>query len=195
MEIRIQPGEWTQVSPTTRDRIMLWSVVPQAEGVAVTLDAAQREHVRLGCHESGVWVWTVLFAPVLFLPLRDFDYVLCLLIFVTLISGLLLAIGLRSNRWRRHTETLVADMPAPATPVRVDANGLTVGSTTTPWSALKLVLVYLRAARPSPRYRFRSHVQQLVLDVAGKQVVLDAVAITHGQEIVDTIFNRLSPET
>ena len=28
--------------------------------------------------------------------------------------------------------------------------------------------------------------------VAGKRVVLDAVAITHGQEIVDTIFNRLS---
>jgi hypothetical protein len=160
----------------------------------VTLDAAQREHVRLGCHESGVWVWTVVLGPVVFIAPRG-DYVWILLSYLTLIIGLLLAIALRSNRWRRHTETLVADMPAPGTPVRVDPNGLTVGSTTTPWSALKLVLVYLRAARPSPRYRFRSHVQQLVLDVAGKQVVLDAVAITHGQEIVDTIFNRLSPET
>ena len=99
-----------------------------------------------------------------------------------------------SVRWRKHAETVVGDMPPPGTPVRIDDSGLTVGSTTTPWPALKLMRVNLRRVLRTYASFRRYYVEQLLLDVAGKRVVLDAAAITHGEEIADTIFNRLNPD-
>ena len=97
-------------------------------------------------------------------------------------------------RWREHAETVVGDMPAPGTPVRIDDNGLTIGSATTPWSALKLTRVNLRKVRRTYASFRNDYVEQLLLDIAGRPVALDAAAITHGQQIADTIFNRLNPE-
>jgi hypothetical protein len=78
--------------------------------------------------------------------------------------------------------------------VRIDAGGLTIGSATTPWSALTLTRVNLRKVRRAYASFRNYYVEQLLLDIGGRPVVLDAAAITHGQEIADTIFNRLNPE-
>ena len=66
-----------------------------------------------------------------------------------------------STRWREHAETVVGDMPPPGTPVRIDNQGLTIGSTTTPWPALTLMRVNLRKARRTYASFRRYYVEQL----------------------------------
>lgn len=176
-----------------RGQILLWSVAPQAEGVAVDLDTAQRVHVWRTCNDVSLqWLALILGGSLFFVP-RD-ELVTCIFIVLAILGFLLVAAWFFSVRWREHAETVVGDMPAPGTPVRVDEAGLTIGSTTTPWPALKLVRVNLRKARRSYASFRRYDVEQLVRDVAGKRVVLDAPAVTNGQELADTIFNRLNPD-
>jgi hypothetical protein len=192
LQTRIESGEIEQLTPKMRGQILLWSVVPQAQGVAVDLDAAQRVHVLRTCNDVSLLVLAVMLGGALFFVPRD-ELVACIFIVLATLGTVLLMAWFFSTRWREHAETVVGDMPAPGTPVRIDDNGLTIGSTTTPWPALKLTRVNLRKARRSYASFRRYYVEQLVLDVGGKRVVLDAAAITHGQEIADTIFNRLGP--
>ena len=132
LQIRNERAGSEQLTPIFRakiGKIMLWSVVPQAEGVAVTLDAAQREHVRRSCRNSGLWVFAVILGVLLLFPPRDF--VFYIVIMLAAVVGVLLMAGFRSNRWRKHAETVVADMPAPGTSAST-RTGLTVGSITSP---------------------------------------------------------------
>lgn len=193
LQIRIQSGEIKQLTPQIRGEILLWPVVPQAEGVAVDLNAAQRVHVWRTCNDLSLrWIALILGGALFFVP-RD-ELVSCIFIVLATLGTLVVMAWFFSVRWRKHAETVVGDMPPPGTPVRIDDSGLTVGSTTTPWPALKLMRVNLRRVLRTYASFRRYNVEQLLLDVAGKRVVLDAAAITHGEEIADTIFNRLIPD-
>jgi hypothetical protein len=193
LQTRIESGEIEQLTPKMHGKILLWSVVPQAEGVAVDLGTAQRVHFLRSCNDVSLLVLAVMLgAAALFLVPRD-EVVASIVIVLATLGTVALMAWFFSVRWREHAETVVGDMPAPGTPVRIDDSGLTIGSTTTPWQDLTLTRVNLRKARRSYASFRRYYVEQLVLDVGGKRVVLDAAAITHGQEIADTIFNRLHP--
>ena len=192
MQARIESGEIEQFTPDMRRVTRLWSVVPQAQGVAVDLGTAQREHFMRTCRRLGLPAVAVMLGGVLFFVPRD-ELVACIVVVLGVVVILALIALSLSARWREDAETVVGDMPAPGTPVRIDADGLTIGSATTPWPSLKLTRVNLGKVRS--RYGTRGYwVEQLLFDIAGRPLVLDAAAITHGQEIVDTIFDRLSPE-
>ena len=193
MQTRIESGAIEQLTPKMRHQTLLWSLVKEAEGVAVDLGTAQREHFMRTCRDTSLLIVAGMLGGTLFLVPRD-QVVTCFFIVLAIIGTLASMAWFFSARWREHAETVAGDMPAPGTPVRIGADGLTIGSNTAPWSDLEVKRVNLRKARRTYASFRRYYVEQLLLHVAGRPVVLDAAAITHGQQIVNTIFNRLVPE-
>src|ERR1043166_2816662 len=150
-----------------RGQILLASVVPQAEGVAVDLGTARREHFMRPCGDGSLLALAVVLGGALFFVDRD-QLVACIVIVLAILGALALMAWFVSARWREHAETVIGDMPPPGTPVGIDADGLTIGSATTPWPALKLTCVNLRKERRAYASFRRYYVEQLLLDVAGR---------------------------
>jgi hypothetical protein len=192
LQAQIESGEIEQFTPDMRRATSL-SVVPQAQGVAVGLGTAHRENFMRTCRDLHLPALAVMLGGALFFAPRD-ELVACIVVVLAILGIVALKARSLSARWRERAETVAGDMPAPGTPVRIGADGLTIGSATTPWPSLKLTRVNLRRARRRYYHPPRYWVEQLRLDIAGRPVVLDAAAITHGQEIADTILNRLNPE-
>ena len=81
-------------------------------------------------------------------------------------------------------------LPDVAAPIRVDSKCLTVGATSVPWSDVRLEAVelrYLWQPRINPIYR----IDQLRLSMDKKSLVLDVQLIENGQEVIDTICDKL----
>jgi hypothetical protein len=192
LQVSVEGEPAEPLTPKLRGQIILWSVAPHAEGVAVSLEAAERAHFLRTCDDvSLIWL-AAIFAAALFWVPRS-ELVVCIVIVLVILGALLLIALQLSGRWREGAQMFASTMPAPQTRVRIDETGLTLGSTTTPWGSLKAVGLNLRKARRAYRQYFRRYyVDRLLLDTAHGRVTLDAAAITQGQKIVDTIFNRLS---
>lgn len=194
---RLEGGSVVPMTPKLNGQILLSAVspMPPAEGVAVSLDAAQWAHVVRSGRDWGLLVVAALLGGTLFFVPRD-QLVACIVIVLATL-GVAFLIALRqSEKWREEARMSAADMPAPGTPVRIDDTGLTIGSVTTPWQSLKLASVSLRKVRsPNGQLFRRYYVDQLLLDTEAGRVALDGAAITHGQHIVDAIFNKLCPTT
>ena len=71
LQIRIESGEIEQLTPMIRGQILLWPVVPQAEGAAVGLNAAQRVHVWRTCNDFSLHWLALILSGALFLVPRD----------------------------------------------------------------------------------------------------------------------------
>jgi hypothetical protein len=98
-----------------------------------------------------------------------------------------------SMEWSRGIAQHLAPLPPPGTLVQAaEESGLRVGTTQTPWDALRIEAVALRMfSIPTNFYRTRYRVDRMTLATSGGSVVLDPVAIERGQAIVDTIWRRL----
>jgi hypothetical protein len=98
-----------------------------------------------------------------------------------------------SLEWSRGIAQHLAPLPPPGTLVQVAGeSGLTVGTTQTPWDALRIEAVELRMfSVPTNFYRTRYRVDRMTLATPAGTVVLDPIAIERGQAIVDTIWRHL----
>ena len=93
--------------------------------------------------------------------------------------------------WRENLNAVRSTMlPEAGARIRADSRCLTVGITSVPWSGVRLEAVelrYLWQPRINPKYR----VDQLRLATNQGQLVLDVRLIENGQEVLDTICDRL----
>jgi len=109
---------------------------------------------------------------------------------IGLAIGVALAFASAWN-WRQKLITAGSMMlPDVAAPIRVDSKCLTVGATSVPWSDVRLEAVelrYLWQPRINPIYR----IDQLRLSMDKKSLVLDVQLIENGQEVIDTICDKL----
>ena len=93
--------------------------------------------------------------------------------------------------WREKIRTAWSTMlPEVGSPIRVDSKCLTVGGTSILWRDVRLKAVevrYLWQPRINPIYR----VNQLQLATTVGPLVLDVRLIKNGQEVIDTICDKL----
>lgn len=161
--------------------------LPQASGTARPLKAGVRLYFLRDAW-PGLLVLAAAAAAAISAP--DFWIQSLFIAAIGLAIGVPLAFASVWN-WREKIRTTWSTMlPDIAAPIHVDSECLTVGATSAPWSDVRLVAVelrYLWQPRINPIYR----IDQLRLAMDRTLLVLDVCLIENGQEVLDTVCDKL----
>ncbi len=160
---------------------------PQASGTARSVEKGiHLEYLR----QLGPWLLVPVLCVVVALSTPNF-WIQSLLIAVLLLT---FAVPIRLVQvwsWRDKLNAVGAAMlPEAGVSIRVDAKSLTVGAMSAPWGDVRLEALegqWLWRPRIFPKFR----IDQLRLATGKESLVLDARLIENGQEVVDTICDKL----
>jgi hypothetical protein len=172
-----------------RDHIVLWGQRPQASGTALPPEWGFRLRFL-----RDTWVFLLIFALAAAIIISVPHFWIQSLFIAAVSIGVLWPLEFADFwNWRENLRTVWSTMlPEAGTPIAADSKCLTVGATSVPWSDLRLEAAELRGvwafsvALPQT-YR----VDQLRLVMGKGSFVLDVCLIKNGQEVVDTICDKL----
>ena len=113
---------------------------------------------------------------------------------IAMLSGVLtlfyFAYQRTAQRWMSWLPDRVAALPAPGTQVRLDANGVSIGSRAGDWSKLRIdQLDVVRTAGGEGSVDLV--IERVVLAGAGELMTLDCNLIENGKQMVETACQRL----
>ncbi len=113
---------------------------------------------------------------------------------IAMLSGVLtlfyFAYQRTAQRWMSRLPDRVAALPAPGTQVRLDANGVSIGSRAGDWSKLRIdQLDVVRTAGGEGSVDLV--IERVVLAGAGELMTLDCNLIENGKQMVETACQRL----
>ena len=173
-----------------RDQIDL-SAATDALGTTLSAADARRAAIRRLIAQPRLVVLAIVLAvgPIVVLVREGIHAGLFGVVMFTLAGLALLALYLGLH-WPAVPAPAFAALPPAGTRVRVSRDGLTVADRTAPWDAVHL---YAAGLRRRGRYVTTYVIEHLKLAAGGETIVLSAGAVTNGQQIVDTIFERLCP--
>lgn len=166
--------------------------VQDAQGTTLSAGDARRAQVGrlVGNPKLALLAFVLIAGPVLVI-VREGSETERFGMALFMLGGLALLALYAYLHWPRAPAPTFATLPPAGTVIRAGRDGLTVADTTSSWDVVHL---YAAGLRRSGRYVPSYVVEHLKLATGAETIVISAAALTRGQEVVDTIFDRLCPE-
>jgi hypothetical protein len=97
--------------------------------------------------------------------------------------------GRSLRRWHAGSQARAAALSAPGTPVRADANGLTIGDTAASWASLEVEALYFNQVSVGEDTVYA--IERFALLGEGRRFTVDRDLLSAGEPIMQWIYARL----
>jgi hypothetical protein len=169
---------------------IIGSVLSGEAATAKVLLFARIFFVSIGVFAGGLEIW-VLFNIARDASPMERQLIMLAAITVFAVIGALFRFAYQrtASRWMERLPDRVAAMPAPGTEVRLDANGVSIGTRTGAWS--KLRIDQLELVRTGFGEDVSMLIERVMLAGVGELMTLDCNLIENGKQMVETACGHL----
>lgn len=162
-----------------------------AAGTVMEPSRARRRQLRRSLHESEFGLLAILLA-VMFVLARQLDASGPLILVFLVVLYAVIITAVKVLRWRADIASVYAALPPPGSIILADPTALTVNGIVIAWNNVALETVSLRISRwPFIFMRGSYTIDRLTLVANGNRLALDRAVVTDGQDLLDTICDKL----